>query len=1094
MTSSSPVSPEFRLTSSGVQARAELSGNQLIVKAGSTARQASAPSFGAHSYAPLREALVTEGKLVAGQDPAFMVYAQDVPFSSASAAAAVTLGRAANGKTEWYAVQEGGRRVPLGDWALSGAGSVGGVLVAEEPDALQTSWPPFFHAMGIRLLEFQDRQEELLQVLTAAGVNVGLDEQTPLTVIDPFSFVSLILKHHNDAHVAEILTVVAERLQITEQVPTELTGIPWSNPLNAWFFGTRNVRRPEDLPLLWELAGQAVSGTLKGGTFEQALTIHRVGLAKLTQGLFWLNPGAFLALDRSNVQYLKARGMSSMGKATTLPGYLNVLSTARKLAPDFVTLSHAAWLAASDGVVDLIDGRFPYQEFQADVTRFDTERVKGNLVLDRKYAPLLLDLLEDNGFEHLTPSRSPYSGREQLALKIGLGQGAKLEAEGAFGRALLFAGQGGFESLPFPPGLTLEVGLPDGHGDQAREALRSPDVRERLVQALLNGRALPEPATLTLNSDFEAAKLLLVPESEADIRTTVDTYAEGFGKSRRLRVGVTLSPADLEGAAFLEHLQAALVYLDELTGVLGGLSAASPVSDPWVPTGPLNQILYGPPGTGKTYAVVDKALAVLDPAFLAGHSGDAARGARKKRYDELDTEGRITFVTFHQSFNYEDFIEGIKPEVREGAITYDVTDGVFLTAVQAAGGELAVLGRAADQLPEMTIQPDVNLRGRVWKLAIDDHAGYNQMRERLVARNEIRIGIHTGRNWSEPSRSKTEAWAREGVSQPSTRMLVRFNEALRVGDLVLLAGGAEVVLAVGVVTGDARHDPSDPVFTSEYGRVRSVRWLAHRPALSAAQLTGQPFAPSSLELASDVSPARVLDALTSSPASSQEPAGLTFRPHVLIIDEINRGNVAKIFGELITLLEPSKRQGADEALTATLPLSRRKLSVPSSLYIIGTMNTADRSLTQLDAALRRRFVFQPVWPRPEVLPVLDLGGTALDLRKFLAAINDRIERLYDREHVIGHAYLLDLPETLAGVAQALRERILPLLEEYFFDDWAKIREVLGDPGKPREQQFVHERQDGEGLRYALNPLAFTDVEAFTLVYSRLSDSSFSFGS
>jgi len=295
------------------------------------------------------------------------------------------------------------------------------------------------------------------------------------------------------------------------------------------------------------------------------------------------------------------------------------------------------------------------------------------------------------------------------------------------------------------------------------------------------------------------------------------------------------------------------------------------------------------------------------------------------------------------------------------------------------------------------------------------------------------------------------------------------------------------------VTGDARHDPSDPEFTSGYAQVRSVRWLAHRPALSATRLTGTPFAPSSLELASNIPPARVLDALASAPAL-QQPAGPTFRPHVLIIDEINRGNVAKIFGELITLLESSKRQGADEALTATLPLSRRRLSVPASLYIIGTMNTADRSLTQLDAALRRRFVFQRVWPQPEVLPVLDLNGTALDLRKFLAAINDRIERLYDHEHVIGHAYLLDLPETLTGVAQALRERILPLLEEYFFDDWTKIREVLGDTGKLKEQQqFVHERQEGDTLRYVLNPLAFEDVEAFTLVYSSRPDSSFAFG-
>lgn len=199
-----------------------------------------------------------------------------------------------------------------------------------------------------------------------------------------------------------------------------------------------------------------------------------------------------------------------------------------------------------------------------------------------------------------------------------------------------------------------------------------------------------------------------------------------------------------------------------------------------------------------------------------------------------------------------------------------------------------------------------------------------------------------------------------------------------------------------------------------------------------------------------------------------------------------------MFGELITLLEPSKRAGASGALTVTLPLSKRKLSVPPSLYVIGTMNTADRSLTLLDAALRRRFVFRPVWPQPEVLPVLDLEGVALDLRKFLHAINIRIERLLGREQVIGHAYLLGLPATLGGVASALRERILPLLEEYFFEDWGKIREVLGDASKPAHLQFIQAHPAGESVRYAHNPDAYGDVEAFVRVYSGLDDTTFPF--
>jgi 5-methylcytosine-specific restriction endonuclease McrBC GTP-binding regulatory subunit McrB len=151
------------------------------------------------------------------------------------------------------------------------------------------------------------------------------------------------------------------------------------------------------------------------------------------------------------------------------------------------------------------------------------------------------------------------------------------------------------------------------------------------------------------------------------------------------------------------------------------------------------------------------------------------------------------------------------------------------------------------------------------------------------------------------------------------------------------------------------------------------------------------------------------------------------------------------------------------------------------------MNTADRSLTLLDAALRRRFVFHPVWPEPEVLPVITIDGTALDLSQFLQAINARVERLLSREQVIGHAYLLDVPQSLEGVAQALGQRILPLLEEYFFEDWGQIRKVLADDQKPKGLQFIREVSNGGIKRFERDPSAFDDIEAFVRVYSGTND-------
>jgi len=470
---------------------------------------------------------------------------------------------------------------------------------------------------------------------------------------------------------------------------------------------------------------------------------------------------------------------------------------------------------------------------------------------------------------------------------------------------------------------------------------------------------------------------------------------------------------------------------------------------------PLNQILYGPPGTGKTYSVIESALKILDPEFLSAVrddvnlSADERRHRLKERFDHLHvTERRIGFVTFHQSFSYEDFIEGLRAVSDEdagGGISYRVEEGAFLQLCQHAI-------RDTDYEQDKGIEPEAN----VWKISIGE-VHDEESRRLCFERGEARIGWPAlgdlrNANLEDPQ------W-RLGPKERSC--LNYFGREIKKGDILICRGKGTSITGIGVVSGEYRHEPVAPAgMKSDFRNVLPVRWLTTQTSLDILSLNaGIGFTQPTVYALSRIKWVDIQNALdqkgetlSGAPPVKQR---LKQRPaHVMIIDEINRGNVSRIFGELITLIETSKREGADEALQVMLPYSKKLFSVPSNVYLIGTMNTADRSLAAMDVALRRRFVFQEMPPRADLLDNLMVEG--INIGRLLSVMNQRIEVLLDRDHRLGHAYFMPLYKkpSLEDLQSIFRGQILPLLQEYFFEDWSRIQLVFNDHRKPLGLQFV----------------------------------------
>ena len=437
-----------------------------------------------------------------------------------------------------------------------------------------------------------------------------------------------------------------------------------------------------------------------------------------------------------------------------------------------------------------------------------------------------------------------------------------------------------------------------------------------------------------------------------------------------------------------------------------------------------NIVLYGAPGTGKTYDVPELAVCLCDPAFMAA---EPSREEIVSRYNQLKTEKRIAFTTFHQSLDYEDWIEGLRPVVNENnQVTYEIESGIFKKLCEEA--ERPVVKDKQVGIADNAV---------VWKVSLA-RTGDNDVRRECMENNHIRIG------WDGygPVISDETDWS--VYNGEGKQILDAYINKMKIGDIVMSCYSSQTIDAIGVVAGEYEFEDKFP----NYKRVRRVNWLVKNINENIVEMNdGKTMTLGTVYRLNSITLDNVKSILEKYNTSSKMEEN--DKAYVMVIDELNRGNVSKVFGELITLLEADKRKGRINAESVVLPYSKKGFHIPNNVYLIATMNTADRSLGSLDYAIRRRFAF--IAEKPFGLEVEGFNEELFELVSSLFVKNfdeykesgwdqtmklepaDTLSEEYKPEDVwIGHSYFL-MQDEEDNTSNRLLYEIIPLLEEYIRD-------------------------------------------------------------
>lgn len=786
--------------------------------------------------------------------------------------------------------------------------------------------------MARKLLSYGNRQSDLINMLkelerrglpVISMVDHDKDEkELQLAEIDPFTFFACFNRGITNDNRRSILTYLKESFELESDVPSDFEGIPVVDNRQARFFHHVHTRDPDDIPSLWALAETVVKELpekLDTKLFERCLQINCVGPAKLTMGMFWLNPKHYIACDSNNRELLEREDIQV--EVNSLQTYLKLIEDVKtKLGTDYPKISQTARGRVAGG-----EGSTSQKQYWAGGFRWGDKSK-------------LEEFMQGNFWQ---------IGWDKEQTKPAAKKTWDYFEKVNVGDEFAIKGLGGRNDLVIH--YVAEVIGKSDHGVLKLKKVNRP---------LYKGKG---PKGLTGATWFDT----LVPINSKPI---IDAIFHGSPQASESRE---------ESSGTLKH------------------------------SGVTNLILYGPPGTGKTYQTIERTVKIVDPDF----SGDHA--AHKRRFDEMLRQGQVEFITFHQSYSYEDFVEGIRPvldtEDEGDSPRYECRPGAFKRLAINALFDCLETAEAAKNL----VPFDALWKTLLSKIEAEPDAKYPG----LTKKTSYQLTVTPRGNIEGNNVVSNKNFL------CSRKILEQVFDAKRNQDSVTASEVTDVVIRgchshlVAAVFNELKR-----IEKSQFrGRVQRRRETTYTQEEKAASV--QRF------------------------LSEGDSSGYQLKPesqwnqYVLVIDEINRGNISKILGELITLIETDKRVRIGEnqnTLVATLPYSGERFAVPANLCLLATMNTADKSIALVDVALRRRFDFEEL--RVDLSVCEELTD---QMRSVLRELNQRIALRKDRDHQIGHAYFVGICDE-GSFNQRFRKQIIPLLQEYFYNDWEGLRFVLGE--------------------------------------------------